>query len=267
MKPFILFLLSFPCIYGNLSLETYFSYMTELDQPRGNYQEGEIEIVIDPAEIARIQKIQENRLLKKGVSAWEASQFSQIGIVCEDSYWIWIRDAVYFPNKIPGTYDRLIHKNKLKLPTSGVAILPILPSGRIALTLNYRHATRSWELELPRGSIELGETVEEAARRELEEETGCKVSSLIFLGEVAPDTGVLSSVIPIFMGTVSSQGACLKEYSEAIADILSFSKEELQQGLLQGFLEVSIQGNKTRVPIRDGFLTFALLQAALRSLF
>lgn len=265
MKQLLFCLLSFQCIYANLPLEKYFSYMDEINPPRGHYQEGEIEIIIDPTEIARIQKIQEERLLKKGFSASEALEFSQIGIVSEDTYWIWFRDAVYFPNKIPGTYDRLVHKNRLKLPTPGVAILPVLPSGRIALTLNYRHATRSWELELPRGGIDPGETREEAALRELKEETGFRVSSLIFLGEVAPDTGVISAVIPVFMGKISTQEASEQEYSEAIADILSFSKEELEQGLLQGFLEVSILGKKKQVPLRDGFLTFALLQASLRN--
>jgi ADP-ribose pyrophosphatase len=265
-KLLILSLFYLQCIYGNQPLEEYFSYVKQLSQPSGNYQEGEIEIVMDPLEILKIQKIQENRLLEKGFSKIEAREFSQIGVVCEDQYLIWLRDAVYFPQKIPGTYDRIIWKNELKEGLSGVAILPVLPSGRIALIVNYRHATRSWELELPRGGVDLQETAEEAAQRELQEETGLIADSLHFLGEVVPDNGVLSSVVPIFLAKISSQGESHTEYGEAIAEVLSFTKDELKKGLMQGFLEVSIHGKQKQIPLRDPFLTFALLQAELRKL-
>jgi ADP-ribose pyrophosphatase len=56
------------------------------------------------------------------------------------------------------------------------------------------------------------------------------------------------------------------EYSEAIAGTISFTKDELKAGLIQGFLEVSIQGGKKQIPLRDAFLTFALLQAEIRGL-
>ena len=116
--------------------------------------------------------MQEKRLLQKGYSEAEATEFSRIGVVREDQYWVWIRDAVYFPKGVPGTYDRLVWKNELNGGAPGVAVLPVLPSGKIVLNLNYRHATRSWELELPRGKREQGETLEEAALREVKEETG-----------------------------------------------------------------------------------------------
>jgi ADP-ribose pyrophosphatase len=240
--------------------------MAQLAQSNGNCQEGEIEVVVDPAEIAKIEKVQENRLLKKGFSKADALEFSRVGIVREDQYWIWLRDAVYFPNKIPGTYDRLLWKSELKNRFAGVAVLPVLPSGQIVLNLNYRHATRSWELELPRGGINAKETIEEAAMREVKEETGLVASSLVFLGEMAPDTGVLSSVTPVFMGKISAQEESQPEYSEAIAGIISFTKEELKEGFIKGFLEVSIQGKKRQVPMRDCFLTFALFQAELRKM-
>jgi len=267
MKKFlVLTLFFFQSIYSSQSLEEYFSSIKQLSQSNGNHREGEIEIILDPAEISKVQKVQENRLLQKGFSALDAKEFSRIGIVCEDQYWVWFRDAVYFPKGIPGTYDRLVWKNAFKASSIGVAVLPILPSGRVVLNLNYRHATRSWELELPRGGIQPQETIEEAALREVKEETGLVASSLIFLGEMAPDSGVLSSVIPVFIGKISAQEVANPEYSEAIADVISFTKEELKKGLIQGFLEVSIHGQKKQVPLRDSFLAFALLQAGFRQL-
>jgi ADP-ribose pyrophosphatase len=264
-KLLILGLFYFQSVYGNQPLQEYFAYLQQLAEPSGNYREGEIEIVMDPAEIARVQKAQETRLLQKGFSASDAQEFSRIGVVREDQYWLWLRDAVYFPKGIPGTYDRLIWKSALK-GTPGVAVLPVLPSGRVVLNLNYRHATRSWELELPRGGLQPKESVEEAALREMKEETGMLADSLAFLGDMTPDTGVLSSVIPVFIGKISAQEESSPEYSEAIADVISFTKDELKEGLIQGFLEVSVQGKKQQVPLRDAFLTFALLQAEYRQL-
>lgn len=267
MKKFLtLGLLCFQSIYGNLPFEDYLSYINQLGQSKGNYREGEIEIVTDPAEVSQIQQVQEKRLLQKGFSADKAAEYSRIGIVNEDQYWIWMRDAVYFPQGVPGTYDRLLWRSELQGRSPGVAVLPILPSGKIVLILNYRHATRSWELELPRGAIESQETLEAAAFRELKEETGLVASSVSFLGEIATDTGALSSVIPVFMGKISAQEESDHEYSEAIAGVISFTKDELKEGLVRGFLEVYIQGKKKQVPLRDAFVTFALLQAECRDL-
>ena len=265
-KLLILGLFYLQSIYGNQPLEDYFSYLKQLAQPNGSHQNGEIEIVTDPTEISRVQEVQENRLIRKGFSQADAIEFSRIGIVREDQYWIWLRDAVYFPKGIPGTYDRLLWRGQLKSNSSGVAVLPILPSGHVVLNLNYRHATRSWELELPRGGVQSNELIEEAALREVKEETGLIASSITFLGNIAPDTGTLSSVIPVFMGKISAREESSPEYSEAIADVISFTKEELKEGLIQGFLEVSIEGKKQHVPLRDSFLTFALLQAKFRKL-
>jgi ADP-ribose pyrophosphatase len=251
-------------IYADQPLEEYFSYISQIDRSTGNYREGEIEIVLDPLEIAKIQHLQENRLLQKGFSPDQAAEFSRVGIINEDPYWIWIRDAVYFPNQIPGTYDRLFSRNELIAKRPGVAVLPVLPSGKVVLILTYRHATRSWELELPRGGLLSNETAEEAAFRELKEETGLVSSSLHFLGEMAPDTGVLSSIIPVFMGLISAQEESAPEDSEVIAAALSFTKDELKEGVINGFLEVTLHGTKKQIPLRDPFLTFALLQAEYR---
>ena len=225
-----------------------------------------MQIATDPAEIDQIQKMQEARLLRKGFSREQAAEFSRVGIVNEDQYWIWLRDAVYFPQGATGTYDRLLWRSALTRKFHGVAVLPILPSGQIVLLLNYRHATRSWELELPRGGTEPHETLEEAALRELKEETGLVAASVIFLGEVAPDTGVHATVIPVYFGRIAAQEEANPEDSEAIAGVMTFTKDELKEGLLRGFVEVSIQGVPQRVALRDAFLTFSLLQAEYRNL-
>src|SRR4051812_45336764 len=98
MKKQLFLMLS--CLQSIYSGEDYFSYLKQLAQPNGNHRNGEIEIVTDPTEISSIQQVQENRLLKKGFSEADAQEFSRIGVVREDQYWIWLRDAVYFPKKV-----------------------------------------------------------------------------------------------------------------------------------------------------------------------
>ena len=174
---------------------------------------------------------------------------------------------MYFPKKVPGTYDRIIWKNEAHAKACGVAVLPVLPSGNILLNLNYRHATRSWELELPRGHMEPNETIHEAALRELKEETGANISELIFLGSMSPDSGILSAVVPVFLGKVSSKGEASPEASEAIAAAVELTKHELCEGLLNGFVKVVVNGIEVRVPLRDSYVAFALLKADLKNVF
>lgn len=239
---FVLFYLQYA--FGSKPSEEYFSYVKQLSKSNGNYQDGEIEIILDPSKIQQIAEKQKGRLLKKGFSEEDATKFSRIGIIAEDHYWIWIRDAVLFPKGVSGTYNRVIWKNTLSSSPHGVAILPILPSGKIGLILTYRHATRSWEFELPRGGINLHEPITKAAMRELKEETGLVAKSLESLGEIALDTGMASTVNPIFIAKVSSKEDSAIEETEAIAGVYSFTKDEIKKGLSQGFLEVSVSGEK-----------------------
>jgi|GEM_PF-2764265 len=38
------------------------------------------------------------------------------------------------------------------------------------------------------------------AIREMKEETGCFASHLTYLGSITPDSGLVASIVPIFMG-------------------------------------------------------------------
>ena len=54
----------------------------------------------------------------------------------------------------------------------GALVLPFLDPDTVLLVESYRHSVKSWVLELAGGGIKTGETPEQAAARELREETG-----------------------------------------------------------------------------------------------
>jgi ADP-ribose pyrophosphatase len=61
-------------------------------------------------------------------------------------------------------------------------VVPVLADGRILTLTGYRHGPRRSCLTLPGGFIDPGESPEQAARRELVEETGLIAGSLTALG-------------------------------------------------------------------------------------
>lgn len=228
------------------SWEEYLSFLE--GSSSGSFLEGEIEILKDLEEIQRAMK-QTDR---------------DVGIVYQDKYWIWINDPVRFPSGALGVYGRIVSRASL-LGAVGAAVLPVLKDGRVALNCNFRHATRSWELEIPRGFSEKGETIEETARRELKEETGLIARELIFLGEIAPDSGTSSSIVPVFLAKIEEVGQACAEESEAIASILFLTPHQLKEILVQGSIILKKEGQEKRIFLRDPFLTYALLRMELLS--
>lgn len=60
-----------------------------------------------------------------------------------------------------------------------VCIVPLLDNGDVVLVRQYRHAAGTELLELCAGGLNSGEDPVEAARRELEEETGYRATKLV----------------------------------------------------------------------------------------
>ncbi len=230
---------------------------------QGSHEKGEIEIAFSPYEIEEIEEITMERLLKKDVPLPLAKAWSKVGIIAEDQHFYWIRDGVIFPSGAKGTYDRIVWKSGID-GAPGIAILPYLPDRKIIVNVNYRHATRSWEIELPRGARNEDETLRTAAARELKEETGYQLDDTLLLGTLAVDSGILSSLIPIFACKAHERGESDQDFSEAIHKNLILSMNEIEEALLQGFLNTTIDDKTVRAYVRDPFLAYALLHMKLR---
>ncbi|AIY87147.1 MULTISPECIES: NUDIX hydrolase [unclassified Thermotoga] len=78
-----------------------------------------------------------------------------------------------------------------------VVIVPVL-GGKILFVEQYRYPIEQVLLELPAGKIDPGESPEECAKRELEEETGYRAKKLSYLGKIFTTPGFTTEVIHIF---------------------------------------------------------------------
>ncbi len=76
-----------------------------------------------------------------------------------------------------------IKRNIVEHPGS-VVIIPQTKEGNILMVSQWRHAIQDHLIELPAGHIDSGETPEDAAYRELQEEIGFKPGKLISLSKI-----------------------------------------------------------------------------------
>ncbi|MDE3046320.1 MAG: NUDIX hydrolase [Verrucomicrobiota bacterium] len=139
-----------------------------------------------------------HEFLRKGCSPSVANEYSRVGVVAEDRYWIWFRDPLILPNGKTTAYNRFFPKSGLN-GVAGVSVMGISKEGKVLVNLIFRHATREWEIELPRGGRGKNETAEEAAFRELAEETGIRGETALKIASIASDSGILSNVLDIFV--------------------------------------------------------------------
>lgn len=84
--------------------------------------------------------------------------------------------------------------------SGGAAVVPVLEDKAIIMVRQFRIAIGKEILELPGGRLESGEVPEIRARRELEEETGYQVTSLIPAAHFYSSPGFTDEEIYIYLG-------------------------------------------------------------------
>lgn len=198
-------------------------------------------ILLDENEIREAERQMQERIATRHLP----TEWIRAGIAYQDQYRMVLRDAVRFPNGLLGIYTRIVRNG-----VPGVIILPVHQE-KILLIRHFRHATRTWHLEIPRGYGEEGLTSEENAQRELKEEIGATISRLVSLGQAYPDTGALSEYNTFFYAEVENYGAI--EAEEAIVELLPTPVPEFEH---------MIRVNE----IEDGFTITAYGLAKARSL-
>jgi ADP-ribose pyrophosphatase len=79
-----------------------------------------------------------------------------------------------------------------------VVVVPLDQQGRIIFVRQYRHAVGQHLIELPAGTLELGEDPLVCALRELREETGMAAEEFVPLGEILPAPGYSNEIMHLY---------------------------------------------------------------------
>jgi ADP-ribose pyrophosphatase len=199
-------------------------------------------ILFDPSLVSAAETDEAARLTSRNMPSY----WSLTGVVYEDPYMLVLRDAVRRPDGSLGTYVRT-------MPASGwagAAVLPLI-NGKAVLLRHFRHATRTWHLEIPRGYGDPGLNGADQARRELREEIGADIDNLISLGFFHSNTGAASDKAELFLAEIDRLGE--PQTSEGISRIETLPPDQVAE--LIGSGEIS-----------DSFTIGAFTRAWLRKL-
>lgn len=144
--------------------------------------------------------------------------------------------TIYKGRIITVKLDRIIEPGGLRAVREvvchpgSVVVLAHLPDGRLLLVRQYRYAAGESLWELVAGGIEGGETPQQAARRELLEETGYEARTITPLFDFFPSPGILSELMHLVEARGLTRSKAGPEADERIR-IGRFTPSRLRQML------------------------------------
>jgi len=97
-----------------------------------------------------------------------------------------------------------------------VVILALDEHGNVLLVNQFRYAANKMLLELPAGGIDPGETPEQTARREMQEETGYNPGRLENMGGFYSAPGYAAEFLHLFLATELAPARLIAEDTEEI---------------------------------------------------
>lgn len=115
-------------------------------------------------------------------------------------------------------------------------IVPVFDDNTVAMVRQYRHAAGKYLLEIPAGGVEAGETFEQAAARELEEEIGVTAAKIEKIAEFYVSPGFLTEKMYVFLATGLTETSQNLDEDETI-DLVRISLPEALDLIRSGGIE------------------------------
>ncbi len=126
--------------------------------------------------------------------------------------------------------DGLIATRELVGHAPAVCVLPFLDETTVVLVKQYRNSIKQVLLEVPAGGMNPGERPEEAAKRELKEETGYEADQLIYCGCSVLTPGFCNEVMHLFYAKGLSKGEQNLDCDENV-ECVTYSIDKLKDEL------------------------------------
>ena len=105
-----------------------------------------------------------------------------------------------------------------------VVVVAVTPQNQLLLVRQYRVAAGALTLELPAGHLDPGETLEQAARRELIEETGYEADTFTPLGSLSPSVARFTNRMWCFYAADARPVAGQNALREAGVDLVLYER-------------------------------------------
>lgn len=166
----------------------------------------------------------------------------KLGLLYENAWFYVINDLILQKNGSCFSYMRLLSKGEY----TGSIIIPYC-NGKILLLDQFRHGTRQFEYEFPRGGFGIELSPLENAKKEILEEIGIAVENMSFLGTTIADSSLGTGEVYIYKCKLPCVPTVFQK-EEGIDSCILVSQKEL--------LEL-VASNK----IRDGFTLSAITKA------
>ncbi len=120
-----------------------------------------------------------------------------------------------------------------------VAVVPVTDEGEVILIRQYRPPVNGYVVEFPAGLNDRGERLEEAASRELLEETGYEAKEMVFLAKGPLSSGSSREVLTVFLARgLHFRGVGQRDETEDI-EVLKVPEERVYETLSR----LSAEGN------------------------
>lgn len=130
-------------------------------------------------------------------------------------------------------------------PGDAVVILPVTENNEILFVKQLREVIGKIAMELPAGMIDSGEKPEDAAKRELAEETGVIANNIEFLTSYYSSCGYTSEKIYIYLAKDFTYG---KQHFDETEEILKVEKIKIED-IMPHILEDDFCHASTKVAI------------------
>lgn len=118
-----------------------------------------------------------------------------------------------------------------------VAVVARRPDGRFVFVRQFRKAVEKLMLEVPAGICDPGEAPEDAARRELREETGYDAAQMRKLGRIYPTPGYVDEVIDVYLADLPGEAGARELDGDERVELVVMAPEAFEDEVRRGGIE------------------------------